>query len=113
MNDELKRRALARGESLEIDGKVFNAARVKIDLAPKPDAPPVPSPPSKEAASLKAIETLAAATFQMSNHNEQILEVVKQQLAVMPTAKPVREWTFTISHDSKGNLSSIKAIAKE
>ena len=113
ISDELKRQALSRGEAIEIDGEVFNAARMKIDLPKKPAALLAPSPPSKEAASLKAIETLAAATFQMSSHNEQILEVVKQQLAAMPVNKPVREWTFTISHDSKGNLSSIKAIAKE
>lgn len=111
ISDELKRQALSRGEAIEIDGEVFNAARMKIDLPKKPAA--LLAPPSKEAASLKAIETLAAATFQMSNHNEQILEVVKQQLAAIPVNKPVREWTFTISHDSKGNLSSIKAIAKE
>lgn len=111
MNEELKRQALARGESIEIGGKVFNAARMKIDIPKKPES--VPVPPSKEAMSLKAIETLASATFQMSNHNKQILEVVRQQLAIIPVTKPVREWTFTISHDAKGNLATIKATAKE
>ncbi len=52
ISDELKRQALSRGEAIEIDGEVFNAARMKIDLPKKPAALLAPSPPSKEAASL-------------------------------------------------------------
>lgn len=106
--EALKRRALAMGGKLEVNGSAFNAARVQGSAIPakKPDtatAPALPPPPSKDERTLTAIE-------QMSQIQSQVLQVMQTNMQAKPAA---REWDFTINRDAKGNLMSIKAISKE
>lgn len=124
--EELKRSALARGVSLEINGKIFNASRRKVKVAKKPkekpavtarliQPPPVSAPVApKEDKVLKCIEEFAANTFHLSEVNTKLLGHIQSQLDnIPPAAVPVRKWIFNISYDERTNkMTSIEAIAK-
>ncbi len=123
MNHEaLRRKALAMGAKLEIDGKVFNAARVEGTHTPKvvPIKPlqklPEPIPPIEPP---KANDEYISASLALVDKQSQVLESNAKLMALMthqltkPEAKKSKGWIFKINKDSNGNMTSIEATPKE
>jgi hypothetical protein len=125
MNHEaLRRKALAMGAKLEIDGKVFNAARVEGTHAPKV-VPIKPLHKQPEISVPAPIETAQhsdeyiAASLALVDKQSQILDSNAKLIALMthqltkPEAKKSKGWIFKINKDSNGNMTSIEATPKD
>ena len=109
--DTLKRRALAMGGKVEVDGASFNAARTQDTVAPikkviTPAVQAAPVEPSKPSEAERTLDSIA----QMNKIQSKVLMHLRQLSLTKPT---VREWHFTINRDAKDNLVSIKATCKE
>lgn len=111
--EALKRRALAMGGKLEIEGQAFNAARTQMTPIRKADAPqPAASvtPAAPDDRALTAIQSMAGATLAATKLQARVLQVMQTHMQAKPAA---RNWEFTIHRDAKGNLASIQANSKE
>lgn len=135
MNHEaLRRKALAMGAKLEIDGKIFNAARVEGTHTPKvvPIKPPEQKPQVQSNTrsiqlevtqvpdeSIQNIEAYAAASFLLADEQAKVVESNQKLIALMthqltkPESKKPKGWVFKINKDNNGNMTSIEATPKE
>lgn len=128
--EALRRKALARGGKLEIDGQVTNASRSRMQLpqmakthAPV-DIPKLPAPPPAERIAepdpvvretVEAIGQYAAAGFLIHESNAKVLNEVKKTLQAVaekePEKRPVR-WTFKVKRDAYHLIDTIEATAQ-
>lgn len=117
MNPEaLRRRAMALGAKLEIDGKTFNASRVQGKHTPPPPkvVVPPPAPVVKPDPSLEAIAQFTGATYLLHKDVADQLQAMQKQIdhlvalaSVKPEKSPARK--YTVRRDDKGNLVSFQS----
>lgn len=117
---DLKRTALARGATVDLNGGRFNTTEEKLQPARAPTTPPAPPPapplptaPSAEPRDAIAIhldmEPVAKA---MEGNNERLVEVLAEsirQLPVSPQQTQPHSWVFKIRRDTRGFIESVEA----
>ena len=116
--DELRRQALEDGDELVIDGRVFNAERVKTRLAPVPkptaavSAPPAPLPPppavlpSEPSAPVR--EEAPAPVLQTQALVDTLSRAFASvQAAPQPHAERPSRWKLKVSYDRSGRIDDI------
>lgn len=114
--EALKRKAMAMGAALEVNGQKFNVSRSKVTALPRPKTAKAPEEPPKVEEkevdrSTEVLEHLAGATFLLCESNASVVEQIKAHLSERPS--PVRHWSFEMVRNAKGDLIGIEAVAKE
>lgn len=126
MNQEaLRRKALAMGAKLEINGKTFNAARAEgtatakvVPIKPIQNNASIIEPEPVQPVEPKTNEYIAASLALVTKQS-QILESNSKLIALMthqltkPESKKPKGWVFKIHKDSNGNMTSIEATPKD
>lgn len=117
---DLKRTALARGATVDLNGGRFNTTEEKLQPARAPTTPPAPPPapplptaPSAEPRDAIAIhldmEPVAKA---MEVSHDRMGQVVGEALRRLPKetpTQPPKAWVFTIHRDTRGYIESVEA----
>ena len=123
-SDALRRRAMALGAKLEIDGKTFNAGRMQGIHTPPPKlsaatpvVAPVVAPVVKSDTSLESIAQFAAATYLLQEGVAAELAAMQKQIGLLtdmllakPEKQPDRE--YSIIRDRNGDMDSIQVTSK-
>ena len=128
-NEALRRKALAMGAKLEVDGKIFNAARAEgrhsakvIPIKPPESIVHEVAPVAEKSTtddSTKIIGDYAAACFLLAKEQSKVVESNQKLIALMthqltkPESSKSKSWVFKVNRDSNGNLTSIEAAQKD
>jgi hypothetical protein len=118
--DKLRRRALALGAQLEIDGKTINAGRQQLRVAGARAAPTAPAPEARQAAPAgdamaQALELHTRVSAQAEATTRALAELVNNVLTAAPTApretKPqpiVMPVSFAVVRDEEGRAQRLE-----
>ncbi len=113
--DQLRRKALADGAELEIDGRVFNAERRQFSVpkvVPKPAAkqPDPPAPP------VITVQGISQADVQaMLDARDAIWKARFDDLGAQLAAlrkRPAPKYSFSFDYDGEGKLTGAQATTK-
>jgi hypothetical protein len=113
---DLVRVALAKGASVEVDGKTINASGERVSMpAVRPirpvEQPAAPAPaPVPATVDTSGLERAATATQHSVEQLVQIVAMLVQQMrAGQQGAAPRTGFNFEVQRDSAGRLTNIKA----
>lgn len=112
--DQLRRRALASGAEVEIDGRVFNAARAKVAARPRVDPapqPPVSAPAPPAAAPGITREEVVALLDARDAAWQALFAELGASVVALRNQKPPR-YDFDFTYDERGMITSGKATPK-
>lgn len=121
--NEARRRALAVGGELLIDGQPFNTARNRAAAKPAGPQRPAPAPQTFTRAEVDALlaEQLAEVEARWQRRVAEAVESAAQAAAqshrtAAPPAAPARDttprqWRFDVKYNTRGAISSIEAHA--
>ncbi|MBY0438583.1 MAG: hypothetical protein K2W80_10355 [Burkholderiales bacterium] len=107
---QLRRKALATGAELEIDGAVFNAGRERVRAVPKIEAPIV-APPPPVAPGITREEVMALLNERDAAWQTLFAELGAKINAIKPAPKKAQAVSFT--YDELGRIERAHITQKE
>lgn len=114
---QLRRKALAMGAELEIDGTVFNASREQIRAVPKVEAPVVAPAVVQPAPAAAPVDTITRAeVLALLEARDAAWQMLFAELGASVAALRARkapEYSFDFAYDELGRVERGKATPKE
>lgn len=115
--DELKRRALSTGATVEAGARVFNAQGAREDVQRPPlkaVEPPPPPPPDPVLELARAVMAQSAAAAESARETGDRIEELARALSMArppaPTPSPTRgAYSFEVRRDREGLIESVIA----